>query len=363
MKKISSNGIAMLIIFTVFASSCATKPVSDAPVASPTADGSQIISPETVAQLEEVFATDLPGSFINMIVFTPDNSALITADSSGEILMWDRETWAKTGLIPAQVEITYDTSGNKVYFGGSTALSSDGTILVNALNENGEVTGYDLEGNVLFTFAYNSPVYAVSISQDGRFAAVAGLAGNVLVFDLETRQQAANLVSDHEYVSNLVFSPDSSVLVVCYERPENVMKTWDTTSWQEKETFTHVTKRIDYHDVIFTPDGKDLVIATTEDVEIVFLDLATKQITREFAQNTRGPYQITFSPDGRLFASAGDDGTLRLWNMSTGANIKTIQTGLETGTVAFSPDGTLIAYSVWGAGGIHVWGVNGSLRR
>jgi len=87
-------------------------------------------------------------------------------------------------------------------------------------------------------------------------------------FDLNTKQPTANLVSDHEYVTVIVFSPDSKLLLVCYERPDNVMKTWDTAAWQETASFTHATRRIDYHDVLFSPDGKELVIVTTEDVEI-----------------------------------------------------------------------------------------------
>jgi WD40 repeat protein len=48
-------------------------------------------------------------------------------------------------------------------------------------------------------------------------------------------------------------------------------------------------------------------------VEIVFMDLATKQITKEFAEHTRAPYQITFSPDGTLLAFSlwGEGGVYR----------------------------------------------------
>jgi WD40 repeat protein len=348
---------SIMLLFVAFFSSCGLKATVNTPVATVTIDSNHIISPETLSRLEQVFAFDLPGSFINMMVFLPDGSALITADSNGEILQWDRATWTKTALIPSHQDTSNDTSGVKKYFAGTTALSPDGETLVNALGENGEVTGYDLKGVELFTFDYNSPVYAVSISRDGKFAAFAGEAGNVIIFDLKTRKQVANLVSDHSYVSSLVFSPDSIMLVVSYERPENVIKTWDTNSWQETDSFSHVTHRTDYHDVIFSPDGAELVIATIEDTEIVFWDLAARQITRELSEHTRAPYQVTFSPDGRLLASAADDGTVRLWNMSTGARIKIIQTNLETGTVAFSPDGTLLAFSVWGQGGIRVWGI------
>ncbi len=70
---------------------------------------------------------------------------------------------------------------------------------------------------------------------------------NVVIFDLETYKQVANLVSDYEYIFNLIFSPDGNTLVVGYERPGNVIKLGDTATWLETSTFTHVSQRIDYH--------------------------------------------------------------------------------------------------------------------
>jgi WD40 repeat protein len=50
---------------------------------------------------------------------------------------------------------------------------------------------------------------------------------------------------------------------------------------------------------------------------------------------------VAFSPDGELIATAGQDETLRLWNVTSGREILALREHAEAlSDVSFSPDGT-----------------------
>jgi WD40 repeat protein/transcriptional regulator with XRE-family HTH domain len=100
--------------------------------------------------------------------------------------------------------------------------------------------------------------------------------------------------------------------------------------------------------VAFSPDGK-LLASADNDGTVRLWAPATGQAVRTIQDTTAGSVNgVAFSPDGKLLASADNGGTVRLWAPATGQPIRTIRADTTTffvAAVTFSPDGKLLASS------------------
>jgi WD40 repeat protein/uncharacterized caspase-like protein len=95
--------------------------------------------------------------------------------------------------------------------------------------------------------------------------------------------------------------------------------------------------------VVFSPDGQTLA-SSSWDGTIKLWDVSTGREWRTLRGHTGQVRAVTFSPDGRMLASGGEDGTVRLWDIATGRVVLTLSGHRTTvATVAFSHDGRLLA--------------------
>jgi Tol biopolymer transport system component len=106
--------------------------------------------------------------------------------------------------------------------------------------------------------------------------------------------------------------------------------------------------------VAYSPDGR--VLATGgSDGTINLWDVATGRRSRTLSGHMGRVKGIAFSPDGRTLASGSWDKTVRLWDLATGRELRMF-TGAEklVNSVAFSPDGRTLASASWD-GTVRLW--------
>jgi WD40 repeat protein len=94
--------------------------------------------------------------------------------------------------------------------------------------------------------------------------------------------------------------------------------------------------------VAFSPDGL-LLASAGDDPEIKIWDATTGREVRSIPYAGVRVNCLAFSPKGRLLASAGWDNSIRLWNPDTGGEMKKFTGHISpVFGIAFSPDGRLL---------------------
>lgn len=214
-------------------------------------------------------------------------------------------------------------------------------------------------------------VQAAALSGDGRRLAVAtGKIGNsflanaahVAVFDVERGALVAQLRLDHVTARSLACADDGSRIAVGINRVHALL--WEpgpdaSATSPRKDTYNPIRGwsrlgGLPQRDPLvygggtipralaLSPDGR--LLASGAGARIVLWDLESRERIRTITGHGKQVSSLLFSPDSAILSSTSQDGTLRFWDPSTGAERARFDPELgKLTSLAFSPDVTLAA--------------------
>jgi WD40 repeat protein/serine/threonine protein kinase/DNA-binding XRE family transcriptional regulator len=110
--------------------------------------------------------------------------------------------------------------------------------------------------------------------------------------------------------------------------------------------------------VAFSPNGKYLATASDDNTARLW-DVTTGAEVLSFNRHTNIVYSLAFSSDGKQLVTGSYDNTARLWDVATGGELRVFSTHAHPVTaLALSPDGRTLITGGQADGVAHVWNVS-----
>ena len=236
------------------------------------------------------------------------------------------------------------------------SFSRDGAVLA-SVSADGQLKLWDVPTRALLhdVRAAQGPLRAVAFSPDDRLLATAGSDGTVAVWDTRTLARLRSDSAGEGPVNAIAFSPDSHLLASTTWRPEeHVVVVRDAASGTPLVPL--VAPGGEPRALAFSPDGLLLALGVagqTAGRNVVELwDLHDGHLLKLLPCPRQTAVRIGFTPDGRRLAAATADGTVELFDVTSGAHLTSLRAGTALEAMAMAPEGNVVAVGGTGGGAV-----------
>ncbi|MFI9380652.1 AAA family ATPase [Kutzneria sp. NPDC052558] len=209
---------------------------------------------------------------------------------------------------------------------------------------------------------HTGAVYLTTFSPNGQLLATASYDNTVRLWDVKDPHKPAPLGEPiggfGSWVSSAVFSPDGKTLAAAGD--DHLVRLFDIGDPAHPKPIGQPLNADTgtIYLIAFSPDGKTLAAACEhQKVQLWDVrDVAHPTPGRALTGHTGPVRSIAFRPDGGYLAAGGDDGSVLVYSLATGARVGAPLTGYKdtVHSVAFNHDGTMLGTGS-GDGSVRFW--------
>lgn len=154
-----------------------------------------------------------------------------------------------------------------------------------------------------------------------------------------------------EGVSSVTWSPDDKQVAFVggfYVTGQYSLVIMDAGKTGQAEAGSNVVRVLptgadEPSDLEWSPTGPQTLAAGFRDGTVRLFDTGTGQTTVTLQHGNNGVSSIAWSPDGKRLASGGPDDTVKLWDATSGREVKAFKHEQVVDSVSWSPDGAQLA--------------------
>jgi eukaryotic-like serine/threonine-protein kinase len=286
------------------------------------------------------------GDKAHKLSFSPNGEQLAVAYVHGVVELFDAGTPQKDAGTP---QATRTFACRRAEFYPFLAFSNDGVRLARPDSDPGTVVIEDLKNEGVQKRITNpGTVREVAFSPTDDVLAIAA-GRSVMLWSLD-RETIIHPLEHQDEVWSLAFSSDGTVLVSGTD--SGMIEFWDPIDGERLRSVApppsnlSVTRLQRVWSLAFSGEG-DLLAAGVGDWTVRLYDprIADKPLVATLFAHSDEVRSVSFSPTERILASASRDGTVKLWQLDTFKELKTLRGYSFSGhSCAFSPTGCTLAF-------------------